>query len=107
MLVKFTIDGGTAPVTQQAREEVLDDRLRILAGFDPDAEGNARNAIRTYLKTHTEFTAAHIACTGNGDEWHADFEPLYSCLAAATASPSDAHEEAARRLMARWGKTPR
>jgi len=35
MLVKFTIDGGSEPVTMQAREEVLEDRLRILRQHDP------------------------------------------------------------------------
>jgi hypothetical protein len=68
MLVKFTIDGGSEPVTRQAREEVLEDRLRILRQHDPLAENVAREAIRRHLRANTQFTAAHIACTRNGDE---------------------------------------
>ena len=64
LLVKFTIDAGSVPVTRQAREELLDDRLRLLREYDPNAEDRARNAIRLYLRTHNEFTAAHIASPG-------------------------------------------
>jgi len=98
VLVKFTIDAGSVPVTRQAREEVLDDRLRILRQYDGTAEGIARGAIRRYFRAHTEFTAAHIACTGNGDEWYPEFAPLYDALAAVTNRPQEAHEEAAKFL---------
>jgi hypothetical protein len=98
MLVKFTIDAGTVPVTGQAREEILEDRLRILQQYDPGAENSAREAIRQYLRTHTEFTAAHIACTGNSDEWHPEFDPLYDALLAESNDPQQAHEEAAKFL---------
>jgi hypothetical protein len=98
MLVKFTIDGGSEPVTRQARQEVLEDRLRLLHHYDPSAENTAREAIRLHLRTHTEFTAAHIACTRNGDEWHPEFAPLYDALVAATNDPQVAHEEAAKFL---------
>jgi len=98
MLVKFTIDGGCVPVTTQARADILDDRLRILRQHEPAAEAEARAAIQRYLRSHTEFTAAHIACTGDGDEWHPEFEPLYACLEASTDSPQVAHEEAAKFL---------
>ncbi|MFZ3210163.1 MAG: hypothetical protein WA188_01495 [Terriglobales bacterium] len=67
-LVKLTIDAGTMPVTQQARAEVFDDRLRIVRQHDPDAEEPARAAIREYMHAHREFTAKFIACTGNRDE---------------------------------------
>jgi hypothetical protein len=98
VLVKFTINGGTEPITRQAREEILEDRLRILRRHDPTAADRAREAIRTYLRTHTQFTAAHIACTGDGDHWHPEFSPLYEALAAETADPQQAHEEAAKFL---------
>src|SRR5713101_7755283 len=98
MFVKFTIDAGTVPVTRQAREEILEDRLRILRQYDPDAEERAREAIRRNLRAHTEFTAAHIACTGNGDEWHPEFEPLYDALVAESNDAQQAHDEAAKFL---------
>jgi hypothetical protein len=98
MLVKFTIDGGSTPITQQARPEVLEDRLRILQTFDPAAENRAREAIRSYLDTHTQFTAAHIACTGEPDEWHPEFEVLYDALLAVSSDPRQAHEEAGKFL---------
>jgi hypothetical protein len=98
VLVKFTINAGSEPVIRQAREEVLDDRLRILRQYDETAEDIAREAIRRYFRTNKEFTAAHIACTGNGDEWHPEFEPLYAALAAIGNTPQEAHEEAAKFL---------
>src|SRR5579864_8395938 len=98
MLVKFTIDGGSTPITQQARPEILEDRLRILRAFDPSAETRARQTIRSYLDTHTQFTAAHIACTGEADQWHPEFEALYDALLAASGDPQQAHEEAAKFL---------
>lgn len=98
MLVKFTIDGGCVPVTAQARPDILEDRLRILRERKPAAEGIARKTIQGYLRTHTEFTAAHIASAGAGDEWRPEFEPLYSCLEAATDSAQVAYEEAAKFL---------
>jgi hypothetical protein len=98
MIVKFTIDGGSEPITRQAREEVLEDRLRILQRYDQSAENRAREAIRQYFRTHRQFTAAHIACTGDGDQWHPEFSPLYDALAAETRDPQQAHEEAAKFL---------
>lgn len=98
MLIKFTIDGGSTPVTGQARGDVLEDRLRLLNQHFATAETTARHAIQRYLRTHTEFTAAHIACTGNGDEWHSEFEPLYDCLATVSNDPQIAHQEAAKFL---------
>jgi hypothetical protein len=98
MLVKFTINGGSEPVEQQAREDVLHDRLEILNRYDPVAEQKAREAIRKYIRSHTEFTAAHIACTGNGDEWHPEFEPLFEALVREFSDPKEAHEEAGKFL---------
>jgi hypothetical protein len=98
MLVKFTIDGGSTPIRQQAREDVLNDRLVVLRRFDPAAEDRARQAIRRYLDTHREFTAAHIACTGNADEWYPEFEPLYDALLEESHDLRLAHEEAAKFL---------
>jgi hypothetical protein len=98
VLVKFTINGGSEPITRQAREEVLADRLRILQQYDPTAEDRAREAIRSYLRAHRQFTAAHIACTHDGKEWHPEFIPLYDALAAVTSDPQQAHEEAAKFL---------
>lgn len=98
MLVKFTIDGGRTPITQQARPEVLEDRLHILRDFDPTAEDRARQSIRSYLDSHTQFTAAHIACTGEPDEWYPEFEALYDALFAVSGDFRQAHEEAAKFL---------
>jgi hypothetical protein len=98
MLIKFTIDGGRTPITQQARPEVLEDRLRLLRGFDSAAEDRARQSIRNYLDSHTQFTAAHIACTGEPDQWHPEFEALYDALLAVSGDPRQAHEEAAKFL---------
>lgn len=86
------------PNNTAAREEILADRLRILQEYDPTAEETARQAIRHYLRNHTEFTAAHIACTGNGDEWHPEFEALYSALESEFADPREAHAEAGKFL---------
>ncbi len=98
MLVKFTIDGGSTPISQQARPEVLDDRLRILREFDPAAEARARQSIRSYLDSHTQFTAAHIACTGESDQWHPEFEALYDALLVISGDFRQAHEEAGKFL---------
>jgi hypothetical protein len=98
MLVKFTIDAGLVPIRDQAREDILTDRLRILREFDPSAEEKARKSIQDYLATHTEFTAAHIACTGNADEWHPEFEALYLALESQFSNPREAHEEAGKFL---------
>jgi hypothetical protein len=98
MLVKFTIDSGTDPVTEQAREDIFNDRLSILRRFDPDAEDDARKRIQAYLTTHTEFTAARIASTGRADEWHPEFEKLYTALEGQFPNPREAHEEAGKFL---------
>jgi len=50
------------------------------------------------MRNHTEFTAAHIACTGNADERHPEFETLYSALESQFSNPRDAHEEAGKFL---------
>jgi hypothetical protein len=70
MLVRFTIDGGCIPVREQAREDIFDVYIALLRRFDPASEVRARLTIHNYLGSHTEFTAARIACTGDGDEWH-------------------------------------
>ena len=94
MLVKFSIDSGSEPVTEQAREDILEDRLTILQSFHPYAEDGARKRIQAYLRTHTEFTAARIASTGHVDEWHPEFEKLYSALESQFPDPREAHEQA-------------
>jgi len=98
MLVHFTVEAGCIPITVQAREPMFDEYLRILSTFDANAEQVARNAIRLYLNTHNQFTAAHIACTGEGDLWHREFEPLFFALEAVSADPQAAHEEAGKFL---------
>ena len=98
MLVKLTIDGGTERVTEQARPEILDDRLRMLHNYDPAAEQRAREAIRTHIRNDRQFTAAQIACTGRGDEWHPEFEVLYDALAHEYPNPQEAHDEAGKFL---------
>ena len=98
MLVKFNIESGSEPVTAQAREDILNDRLGILRKFDPAAEEDARGKIRSYLETHTDFTAARIASTVKPDEWHSEFEKLYTALAGQFPNPREAHEEAGKFL---------
>lgn len=80
MLVHFTIDSGCIPIDKQAREDQLNEYLSILNKYDCNAERVARVAIRRHLDTHTEFTAAWIACTGQKDEWHSEFETVYFSL---------------------------
>jgi hypothetical protein len=98
MLVRFTIEGGCIPIREQAREETFEHYLGMLGRFDPTAELQARTAIRDYLSHHTEFTAARIACTGAADEWHEEFEPLYTALAREFTEEATAHEEAGKFL---------
>jgi hypothetical protein len=98
MLVKFTIDGGLVPIREQARQDVLDNRLRMLREHDPAAETTARESIRKYIKGHAQFTAKLIACTGIGDAWQPEFESLYEALAAKFTDERDAHEEAGKFL---------
>jgi hypothetical protein len=98
MLVRFTIEGGCIQVNEQAREDMFEQYLAMLRRFDPAAEGRARSSIQNYLAGHTEFTAARIACTGNGDEWYDEFETLYSALEGEFTDPETAHEEAGKFL---------
>ena len=99
MLTKLTIEHGCIPVTAQAREPQLIGYLDDLRRYDGNAEDIARGAIRHYLDAHPEgVSAAWIACTGVGDEWHPEFEPLYYALEAVAVSPQDAHAEAGKFL---------
>jgi hypothetical protein len=98
MLVRFTIDGGCIPVREQAREDIFDMYVALLRQFDPVSEGRARLSIQDYLASHTEFTASRIACTGDGDGWHEEFEPLYTALEREFIDPERAHEEAGKFL---------
>lgn len=99
MLVRFTIDGGCIPVREQAREDIFDVYVVLLRRFDPASEGRARLSIQNYLASHTEFTASRIACTGDGDEWHEEFEPLYTALEREFIDPERSHEEAGKFLV--------
>lgn len=47
MLVRFTIEGGCIPVTEQAREDVLNEYLGIFRNYDSSAEDAIRAAIST------------------------------------------------------------
>jgi hypothetical protein len=98
MLVRFTIEGGCSPVREQAREDTFDEYIAVLRRFDPAAEGRARLSIQNYLAGHAEFTASRIACTGDGDEWHEEFEPLYTALEREFTDAERAHEEAGKFL---------
>lgn len=98
MLVRFTIEGGCIPILAQAREDVFERYRELLCRFDPAAEGRARAAIQKYLASHTEFTASRIACTGSDDEWHEEFEVLYTALEREFTDPASAHEEAGKFL---------
>lgn len=98
MLVHFTIDSGCIPIGKQAREDQLNEYLSILNNYDFNAEQVARAAIRKHLNTHTEFTAAWIACTGQKDEWHQEFEAIYFALEQVSTDRQAAHEHAGKFL---------
>jgi hypothetical protein len=98
MLLKFTIDAGVVPVTQQAREDVLNDRLQLLRAHDPNAEEAARQSIREYLRDHNEFTAARIASTGVTDQWQPEFETIYEAFLNVSHNADVAYEEAGKFL---------
>jgi hypothetical protein len=97
MLVRFTIEGGCTPVTEQAREDLLNEYLAILRAYDPAAEGRARAEIGQYLDTHTQFTAAWIACTAP-DSWRPEFDPLYDAMVQVSTDAQTAHDEAGKFL---------
>jgi hypothetical protein len=97
MLVRFTIEGGCIPVTEQAREDVLNEYLDILRTYDPSAEDAIRAAIRRHLDTNTQFTAAWIACVGP-DAWRPEFEAIYYALEGVSTDGRTAHEEAGKFL---------
>jgi hypothetical protein len=98
MLIHFTIEAGCIPITDQARESLFAEYLHDLETYDPIAQTRARNSIQSYLKTHTEFTAAWIASTGRTDEWHPEFEALYEAMLRVCANPAAAHEAAGKFL---------
>jgi hypothetical protein len=79
MLVRFTIEGGCIPVTEQAREDLLNEYLGLLRDYDPDGEGRIRNEIRRHLDSHTQFTAAWIACDAP-NSWRRELHPLYHAI---------------------------
>lgn len=97
MLVRFTINGGCIPVTEQAREDMLNTYLRLLRDYDPDAEAPIRNAIRRRLDGHAEFTAAWIACDGP-DSWRPEFHPLYRAIERVSRDAQIAHDESGKFL---------
>jgi hypothetical protein len=97
MLVRFTIEGGCIPVTEQAREDLLNEYLGILRTYDPNAEDAIRAAIRRHLDTNTQFTAAWIACVGP-DSWRPEFDPIYYALEGVSTDQRTAHEEAGKFL---------
>jgi hypothetical protein len=99
MIAKLTIEHGCIPVTGQAREAQLEGYLADLHRYDPNAEGMVRGAIRRHLDSHPEgVCAAWMACTGVGDQWYPDFEPLYFALAEVAVREEDAHIEAGKFL---------
>jgi len=49
MLTKFTINGGSVPVTQQAREDVLNDRLHT-APIRPRRRANSARSNSSLLR---------------------------------------------------------
>jgi hypothetical protein len=97
MLVRFTIEGGCIPVTEQAREDQLNVYLAVLRDYDPDAERLIRNAIRLHLDAHTQFTAAWIACVGP-DSWRPEFNSLYYAIERVSNDAQTAHDESGKFL---------
>src|SRR5579885_1531665 len=97
MLVRFTIEGGCIPVTEQAREDLLNEYLRLLADYDPDAEDHIRKEIRQHLNSHTQFTAAWIACDGP-NSWRQEFHPLYHAIERVATDAQTAHDESGKFL---------
>jgi hypothetical protein len=97
MLVRFTIEGGCIPVTEQARQGLQNTYSGLLGDYDPGAEDRIRNEIRQHLDTHTQFTAAWIACVGP-DSWRPEFEPIYYALERVSTDERTAHEEAGKFL---------
>ena len=97
MLVHFTIEAGCIPVTEQAREDLLNVYLGILRNYDPEAEDRMRSEIRRHLDTHTQFTAAWIACDGP-DSWRQEFGPLYDAIEHVATDAQTAHDEAGKFL---------
>jgi len=87
VLVKLTIDG--APSRSRAKQGRKS--LRIGANFGSSYDPPPRFAREhTHsLRAHTQFTAAHIACTGNGDEWHPESEPLYARTGRGKQQPAE------------------
>jgi len=98
VLVRFTIEGGCIPINEQARSDQFDEYVTILNRHDGGGEQLARDRIRAYINSHTEFTAAWIACTGNGDEWYPEFEPLYFALEQVSTDQQAAREQAGKFL---------
>ena len=97
MLVRFTIDSGCIPVTEQARESLLNEYLAILQDYDATAEAAARSSIRRYLNSNNQFTAAWIACDAPRS-WREDFNPLYFALERVSTDANTAHEESGKFL---------
>jgi hypothetical protein len=97
MLVRFTIEAGCIPVTEQAREDLLNVYLGILRNYAPGAEDGIRDEIRRHLDTHTQFTAAWIACDGP-DSWRQEFDPLYDAIEQVATDAQTAHDEAGKFL---------
>jgi hypothetical protein len=97
MLVRFTIEGGCIPVTEQAREDLLNQYLRLLRNYDPTAEERIRNEIRRHLDSHTQFTAAWIACDAP-KSWRQEFYPLHEAIAREATEEQTAHEESGKFL---------
>jgi hypothetical protein len=97
MLVRFTIEGGCIPVTEQAREDLLNEYLGILRNYDPNVEDLIRNEIRQHLNTHTQFTAAWIACDAP-NSWRREFHPLYHALEQVATDAQTAHDESGKFL---------
>jgi hypothetical protein len=59
------------------------------------------------MDTHTEFTAARIACAPGTDEWRREFVPLYSAIERVVSDRRRALdlENAARRLQRHFSRT--
>jgi hypothetical protein len=97
MLVRFTIEGGCIPVTEQARQDLQATYLGLLRDYDPGAEARIRNEIRRHLDTHTQFTAAWIACDAP-NSWRQEFHPLYHALERVVTDAQIAHDESSEFL---------
>jgi len=99
VLVKLTIDGAPSDHAPSKGGNPCGSAANFAAVRSIRRGYRARSDTHSLPSTYAVHSR-HIACTGNGDEWHPEFEPLYAALAAASNNPQESHEEAAKFSMA-------